>query len=130
MKTEDFIYLPQPVQNYLNYLSSIKGKSPLTVCEYASDLKLFFAYMLRQENLSKYKNTPIEEIDISKLDIDFISSARVTTAYAFWIIVELQEKTMLPQELERLFQLKDFTDFLEFKILSTKIRCKTLNRLK
>ena len=83
MKPEDFVCLPRLVRDYLNYLSSVKGKSQLTVCEYASDLRLFFAYMLKQENLSQYKNTPIDEIDISKLDIDFISLARIPTAYGF-----------------------------------------------
>lgn len=29
------------------------------------------------------QNTPIDEIDISKLDIDFISLARIPTAYGF-----------------------------------------------
>ena len=83
MKPEDFVCLPRLVRDYLNYLSSVKGKSQLTVCEYASDLRLFFAYMLKQENLSQFKNTPIDEIDISKLDIDFISLARIPTAYGF-----------------------------------------------
>ena len=83
MKPEDFVCLPRLVRDYLNYLSSVKGKSQLTVCEYASDLRLFFAYMLKQENFSQYKNTPIDEIDISKLDIDFISLARIPTAYGF-----------------------------------------------
>lgn len=115
MKTEDFTYLPQPVQNYLNYLSSIKGKSPLTVCEYASDLKLFFAYMLRQENLSKYKNTPIEEIDISKLDIDFISSARVTTAYAFLDYCRITRKNDAAARARKVVSIKRFYRFLRIQ---------------
>lgn len=58
MKPEDFVCLPRLVRDYLNYLSSVKGKSQLTVCEYASDLRLFFAYMLKQENFHSTKTLP------------------------------------------------------------------------
>lgn len=117
MKPDDFIYLPMSVRNYLNYLSSIKGKSPLTVCEYASDLKLFFAYMLQQENLSKYKNTPIEEIDISNLDIDFISSARVTVAYAFLDYCRIVRKNDAAARARKAVSIKRFYRFLKIQNL-------------
>lgn len=103
MKPEDFVCLPRLVRDYLNYLSSVKGKSQLTVCEYASDLRLFFAYMLKQENLSQYKNTPIDEIDISKLDIDFISLARIPTAYGFWNTVAPSAAMIRQPELAKSF---------------------------
>ena len=103
MKPEDFVCLPRLVRDYLNYLSSVKGKSQLTVCEYASDLRLFFAYMLKQENLSQYKNIPIDEIDISKLDIDLSRLPVYRLRTAFWNTVAPSAAMIRQPELAKLF---------------------------
>lgn len=83
MKNGDLYDLPKLVQDYLTYLSVVKAKSNLTVLEYASDLKLFFSYLQQQANFSKLKNEPLENIDISSLDLDFIKRATPVDAYSF-----------------------------------------------
>lgn len=82
MRAVDFSQLPQLVVDYLHNLDAIKGKSSKTVCEYASDLRLFFRYTAREKGLVK-PDTPIEKIDISKLDLDFLSSVTLENAYSF-----------------------------------------------
>lgn len=113
MKPEDFVCLPRLVREYLNYLSSVKGKSQLTVCEYASDLRLFFAYMLQQENLSEYKNSSVDEIDISKLDLDFIAQARIPTAYAFLEYCRKDRKNDTSARARKVVSIKRFYRFLK-----------------
>lgn len=71
---------PQILRNFLSYHESIKGQSRQTVCEYYLDLRLFlrFLVLMRQERSMR---TPLEEISIKELDLDFFRS--VTTAEVF-----------------------------------------------
>ena len=83
MKKSDLKALPQLVQDYLNYLIAVKSKSKLTVLEYASDLKLFFCYLVYQSNPESFDEASIEKIDISNLNLDFIKTATPLSAYSF-----------------------------------------------
>ena len=56
---EEFIR-PLLLNDYLNYLKSIKGLSESTIKEYAYDLEMFIEYQIIRKiynnNLEKYKN--------------------------------------------------------------------------
>ena len=54
---------PQYLQDYLNYIETIKMRSPLTVKNYYTDLKLFLRYLKVQNNLADDKD--FSEISIS-----------------------------------------------------------------
>lgn len=82
MHKEEFHTLPQSVNEFLNYLSVVKSKSELTVLEYASDLRLFFRYMLVYRGLVD-KETEFDKIEISFIDLDFIKTIKISDAYAF-----------------------------------------------
>ncbi len=82
MHKEEFHTLPQSVIEFLNYLSVVKSKSELTVLEYASDLRLFFRYMLVYRGLVD-KETEFDKIEISFIDLDFIITIKISDAYAF-----------------------------------------------
>lgn len=82
MHKEEFITLPVTVIEFLNYMSVIKNKSELTVLEYASDLRLFFRFLLLYRNKVE-SNTDFDSIDISKIDLDLISTVSIQDAYAF-----------------------------------------------
>lgn len=60
---------PQELRGYLNYLTTVKGKSPLTVEQYYTDLKLFFRFMKLYHKLA---DTPFDETDISNVDDELI----------------------------------------------------------
>lgn len=82
MHKEEFYKLPKSVVEFLNYLSVIKGKSELTVLEYASDLRLFFRFMLIYRGIV-LKDTEFEKIEIAFIDLDFIKTVTISDAYAF-----------------------------------------------
>lgn len=82
MHKEEFHTLPQSVIEFLNYLSVVKSKSELTVLEYASDLRLFFRYMLVYRGLVD-KETEFDKLEISFIDLDFIKTIKISDAYAF-----------------------------------------------
>lgn len=82
MKREDFDQLPQLVVDYILYLDVVKNKSPLTVNEYASDIRTFFRYILKSRGIV-HDEIPFEEVDISKLDITFMKTITLNDAYTF-----------------------------------------------
>ena len=82
MHKEEFHSLPQTVIEFLNYLSVIKNKSELTVLEYASDLRLFFKFLLSYRKKVS-SDISFDDIDISNIDIDLINTVSIQDAYAF-----------------------------------------------
>ena len=62
---------PELERKYLNYITTVKGKSNLTVSQYHTDLKLFFRFLKHYRGLS---DEPFDETDVSKLDTEFITS--------------------------------------------------------
>lgn len=82
MHKEEINQLPQSLRDFLHYLSVIKNKSELTVLEYGSDLRMFFRFLTLNRGLVP-KDTELENIDISFIDIDFIKSVTISDAYAF-----------------------------------------------
>lgn len=83
MLIEDFDLLPPSVQEYLRiYLDVTKGKSKLTILEYASDLRAFFRFIvsyksgLSPDNLEK-------NFDCSFIDIDYIKKISTFDIFKF-----------------------------------------------
>ncbi len=82
MHKDEFKTLPPSVVEFLNYMSVIKNKSELTVLEYASDLRLFFRYLLIYRKKVD-ENTEFDSIDISSVGLDMIETVSIQDAYAF-----------------------------------------------
>lgn len=82
MHKEEFKTLPLSVVEFLNYMNIIKNKSELTVLEYASDLRLFFRFLLIYRKKVD-ENTDFDSIDISGIGLDMIETVTIQDAYAF-----------------------------------------------
>ena len=63
--------MPDTVQQYAMYLRNIKGLSAKTVENYCMDLRTFFRFLKLHENLVP-AHTPLDEIHIQDLDLEFI----------------------------------------------------------
>lgn len=83
MIVEDFELLPDKVQEYLRiYLDVTKGKSHLTILEYASDLRIFFRYLAaKKAGLSPSELDP--HFDLSFIDMPFIESITTSDIFRF-----------------------------------------------
>ena len=85
MKKEDFRYIFPPFAfEYLNYNSVIKNRSDLTVIEYANDLLTFFRFLKQNRGLVE-PDVAFEEIDISDISLELISSVTLNDAYMFLV---------------------------------------------
>lgn len=84
MKREEFYQLPILVQQYLVYIEAIKGHSELSIIEYASDLRTFFRFIMKNKKLVN-KDLPDDEIDLTVIDINIIKQITLNDAYQFLI---------------------------------------------
>lgn len=117
MVKEDFDLLPEKVQEYLRiYLEVTKGKSPLTVLEYASDLRTFFRFIYAKK--SGISPTELDEsFDLSGIDIAFISSITTTDIFKFLDYCNKELDNSNRTRARKISSLKGF-----FKYLSTKMK--------
>lgn len=111
MHKEEFNTLPQTVIQFLNYLSVIKNKSELTVLEYASDLRMFFKFMLKYKGVvSDVKE--FDDIDISSVDIDFIKTITLQDAYAFLSYCRSERKNDTASRSRKVSALRSYFKFI------------------
>lgn len=73
---------PSVIQNFLTYMETIKGRSALTVDEYGLDLRMFFRFVMRARGAVP-SSAPLDEIDISRLDLDFVRTVTLSDIYEF-----------------------------------------------
>jgi len=74
--------LPTSVIEYLSYSENIRGLSKRSVDAYKIDLRMFFKYMVRKKVL-KDSSVELADVDISQVDLDFISEISLSDIYEF-----------------------------------------------
>ncbi len=108
-KPIDLSVYPPLFRQFAQYKTVIQGRSPSTIEDYLSDLKLFF----RVYKLLKTKtNTPLEEISVDDIDADFLARVTKTDIYAVfnWLVSERGNKTCA--RARKLSALKSFYKYL------------------
>ncbi len=82
MKHEILLSCPPIIRDFLTYNETIKGKSSKSVDEYYLDLQTFFRYLLLIRGKVD-KKTNFDEIDISCVDAELISTVTISDLYSF-----------------------------------------------
>ena len=76
--------IPQFLNDYLNYLSTIKGCSSATIVAYTADLSLLLKFLKMYKGfVSSEKDIQLEEIIINDLTIDTLKTLTLQDLYAF-----------------------------------------------
>ena len=73
---------PPILREFLSYHEIIKSHSKATVDEYFLDLRNFFRYLKWARNPELY-NEGLQEVDISDIDLPFVSTVTVGEVYAY-----------------------------------------------
>ncbi len=73
---------PSILREFLSYHETIKGQSPKTISEYYLDLRMFLRFMMLMRNEMPY-NTPLDDIPILSVDLDFISKITLSDIFDF-----------------------------------------------
>ncbi len=63
---------PAPMSDFLEYMLSIKGRSPKTVSEYYLDLRTFYRFLVIRFRLSSTTEN-FEEIDINLINLHILN---------------------------------------------------------
>ena len=84
---------PQVLRDFLSYHENIKGQSENTISEYYLDLRMFLRFMKRARTGGTDK-TPLEEIDIRDVDLDFLRDITTSDVYDFlsWLAHDRQKR--------------------------------------
>ena len=82
MPTDYRTEAPPILRDFLAYHETIKAHSQRTVDEYYLDLRNFFRY-LKQSRDASLAGKPLDEIDISDVDLDFVASVTLTDIYSY-----------------------------------------------
>lgn len=73
---------PPLLRDFLNYMLTIRGRSPKTVHEYFLDLRTFFRY-LKREKYEQLSDLPLEQIEIGDIDLVFIRDITLSDVYDY-----------------------------------------------
>lgn len=114
MNTIDPKSLPADVQDFLTYTEIVKGKSILTVSEYAMDLRTFFRFMKIFRGLVD-NDMPFEEIKISDITTDFIASITLMDAYSYLKYCKDERKNNAASRSRKVSSLRSFFNYLTTK---------------
>ena len=115
MHKEEFVSLPPLVVEFLNYLSVVKSKSELTVLEYASDLRLFFRFLLIYHGLVP-KDSEFDKIAIDFIGKDFIRDIKISDAYAFLAYCRNDRNNDSAAVARKVSSIRAFFKYLHLKI--------------
>ena len=116
-KIQDFVELPEILQEYLiQYLDSIKGKSERTAIAYATDLQLFFRFMvlIRFQNMDYRDITAdlLSQAKIKDLTIEQIGSFTSQDAYRFLAYCKLLRENDAAARARKVVSIKRFYRYL------------------
>jgi integrase/recombinase XerD len=107
--------LPESVVDFLNYLETIKGKSPNTIKGYEIDLTLFFRFLKIYKGLITDDFLDFSEIDIRDIDNSFVKKIKLTDLYAFLSFAEKQRENGSYARARKVAALKSYFKFLNGK---------------
>ena len=103
--------MPDIVRQYALYYRNTKGRSQKTVNEYCMDLRTFFRFMKRFRGLYP-ADTPLEEIPVKDIDLDFIRSITTLDIFEFMNFVADERSNMSSTRQRKSSSLKSFFNYL------------------
>lgn len=107
--------IPLIMEDYLNYMETIKGTSSNTVKEYYFDLRTFFRFLMQRFRLVD-KDVDFDEIDISRIDLDFIKRITIQDLHAYISYVDKTRDNGNRTKSRKVSSIRSFFDYLYLKV--------------
>jgi len=108
--------IPESLIDFLNYLETIKSKSINTITGYKADLIIFFRFMIIYRGKVNSNSVEFEEIDISKIDNEFLQNIKLRDLYAFLSFTEKYRNNSAYARARKVATLKSFFKYLQGKV--------------
>lgn len=106
--------LPERLNEFINYLDTIKGKSKNTIEAYKIDLTVFFRFLKIYKGLVP-NQIDFNEIVINDIDDEIIKKIKLSDLYAFISFTEKYRKNGPQARARKIATLKSFFRFLHGK---------------
>lgn len=103
------------LDEFLAYLSAIKGRSVLTIKEYHYDLRLFFRWYLQSKHV-EYKKLDLAKIDLRQIDDNLLGQIVLTDFYQYIAWLANNRQASVANRARKCSSLKTFFKFLSQKI--------------
>ena len=101
---------PQFLAGFLNYIETIKGKSPNTVQVYFYDLRLFFRFLAIRYGIAG-EQVEFDKIDISSMDQELLRRVTLGDLYAFLSYVSRERANSSHARARKVATLKSFFNY-------------------
>jgi site-specific recombinase XerD len=113
LKSEELKPFPPLVREFATYKTAIVGASPLTVCEYLLDLRLFFRFLeANRLGIDLSDEEAFSQIRIDHIDLDYIASVTTEQVYEFLLYASRGRGNGWAARSRKLSALKGFYKFL------------------
>ena len=106
---------PTVAIDYATQKSVIEGKSDKTVCEYLSDLRMFFRYLIATEKRIDPNSKEFSEIDVRGITAADMERVTTETIYRFLFYVDQQRGNGTAAKMRKLSALRSFFKYLYAK---------------
>ena len=110
----DYSNAPNILKEFLYYSQTIKGLSVRTVEGYFIDLQLFFRYMIQRRN-NCVDNETIDNIDISLIDLEFVSKISKTDILEFLYFVSSERSNSPSARARKMSSLRGYFKYMTNK---------------
>ncbi len=110
----DYSNAPNILKEFLYYSQTIKGLSPRTVEANYIDLQLFFRFLIQKRN-NCINNDSINEVDISKIDLEFISKITQSEILEFLYFLSNNRGNSASSRARKISSIKSYFKYLTIK---------------
>ena len=110
----DYSNAPAVLKEFLYYSQTIKGLSPRTVEGNFIDLQLFFRFIIQKRN-NCIDNNSINEINISDIDLDFISSITQSDILEFLYFITSERKNSAASRARKISSIRSYFKYMTVK---------------
>lgn len=114
MKNISDFEMPLVLRDFLNYMLTIKGKSPNTVQVYFYDLRVFFRFLKIHRKLVD-KQVEFDEIDITDVDIELLKTVTLSDLYSYMSFVSSNRDNTAHARARKVASLRAFFNYLTNK---------------
>ena len=115
LKSDEVRAFPKLVRDFAAHKSVMDNCTEKTVCEYLYDLRTFFRFLIAERENISTNSEKFTEIDISKVDIEFIRDITESDVYSFLNFVAGDRQNGWSARSRKLTSIKSFFSFLTKK---------------
>lgn len=105
--------LPKVVRDFMAHKQTVQGRAKKTMEEYALDIRTFLRWLtLKRKGIEKIDNDELQQIDISELDTEFITSVTSEEIYTFLFYTLNERQNQPASRARKLSALKSFYKYI------------------